>query len=186
MKDEREIFLSYPSAEVKLARRVVEVIQEQGVSVWWDEGNRSDPAYGTVSEILLHLMEPLLLGSKYLVVIATGAAFASDWVPMEVSSFLDSKRPVIVWHPSDDDFNPLPFRRDMNVEAFQKIVNLMEHEDVIAHYDLPRHEVDTVARNIALLVRFFRFVEEKDKKVNKKSVSCYWEEFVDSVRNRGK
>ena len=184
MKDEREIFISYHSSELNLARRIIKILEDEGVSVWWDEGERDNPAYATVSEILLHLMEPLLINSKYLLVIATGGAFASDWVPFEVSSFLESKNPVIVWHPSDDEFNPLPFRPNMKEDSYKEIINIFEHEDIIAHYELSRQEVDLVAKNIAFLIRFFRFVEGKGKKVNRLSLSCYWEDYMGFIRSK--
>lgn len=180
--DEHDLLISYSSPDVELARRLERGLVEAGVSVWWDQGDRTDPARGTLTEINLYLMEPLLLSVKSLVVIATGAGLASEWVPLEVSSFLDSKRPVIAWHPSDDDFDPRRFRPDMSAEAFQKIVDMVEHDDVIAHYENPRSEVDAVAANVSFLVRLFRFIEGKGERVDKASVARHWDGFVASVR----
>jgi hypothetical protein len=122
-------------------------------------------------------MEPLLVRAKYLVVIATGTALASDWVPFELASFLENKSPVIVWYPQDDGSNLLPFRHDTDVHTFQKPPKLVEHKDIFAHYDFPRGDVDLVAAEVALLVRFFSFVESKGEKVSKDSRSRHWDEF---------
>ena len=182
--EQHEVLLSYSTPDVELARRVAELLHTEQVSVWWDKGQRTDPALGTVTEILGHLMGPLLVHCKYLFVIATGAALASDWVPVEVSAFLDSKRPVLAWHPRDDDFDPRRYRPGMSQEAYKKVVRLVEHEDVIAHYDLPRSDVDRVGRNVAFFVRFFRFIEGKGAVVSNRTRSEYWDEYVTALRQQ--
>ncbi|TAK15002.1 MAG: toll/interleukin-1 receptor domain-containing protein [Acidobacteria bacterium] len=177
-----DVFISYSSPDVGLARELARVLEEQKVSVWWDRGERDDPARGTVSEILAHLMPPVFSDCRYLLVIATGAALASDWVAFELSSFLDTRSPVLAWHPSDDDFDPRPFRGDIKRDAYMKVVALVEHPAIISHYDLPRSEVVTVARNVALMVRFFRFIENQGAPVNNDTKKRFWDSFVETVR----
>lgn len=181
--DEHDVVISYSSPDVELAGRLERGLVEAGVSVWWDRGDRTDPARGTLTEINLYLMEPLFLSTRYLVVIATGAGLASEWVPYEVSAFLHT-RPVIAWHPSDDDFDPRRFRPSISVEEYEKVVAMVEHEEVIAHYENPRSEVDAVARNVAFLVRLFRFIEGRGERVDRSTVARHWEAFVAAQRGR--
>ena len=97
-----DVFVSYSSADRERVRPLVERLEQEGWSVWWDRHIESGSTWD-------HEIEQALEGARCVVVLWTPAAVVSEWVRSEATEALERAKlvPVIL----DDVRAPLAFRR---------------------------------------------------------------------------
>jgi TIR domain len=97
-----DIFISYASSDKWRIRPLVEALQEQGWSVWWDRRILPGEAWEEV-------VEKALVDTKCVIVLWSQKSIQSDWVRTEAS---DAKqRGILVPALLDEVTIPLAFRR---------------------------------------------------------------------------
>ena len=168
--DEYDAFVCYALSDLPTARKVVAILESAELTVWWDRGIRDDPRQGTVTEIILHLLPPLAIQCRYLVFLSSTHALASDWVIVELGFFIDAKKPTIMWHPKEDADALDKLEKTRPGEKYDEVVRLLRSPQIIAKLDRGRQEVDFVAKNIAQLIRLFKYIERKGQLVTEATV----------------
>ena len=175
---EYDAFISYHISDLPLAGRVVSTIERAGMSAWWDKGERNDAALGTVGGVLLHLMPPMAVQCRFLVLLSSTLALASDWVIVEASTFIGGKRPTVMWHPREDAEAIARLRATRPGPTYDKVVELLRSPHIVAKFDRPRSEVDFVAQNIVQMLRLFKFVEDKGLVVSMETVQLEFPNYL--------
>jgi len=97
-----EIFISYKSSDKARVKVLVEALERQGWSVWWDREIPPGKAFDQV-------IEEALNAAKCVIVVWSKGSIASDWVKTEASE--GARRGVLVPVLIDDVKIPLEFRR---------------------------------------------------------------------------
>jgi hypothetical protein len=97
-----EIFISYKSSDKARVKILVEALERQGWSVWWD---REIPPGKTFDQVI----EEALNAAKCVIVVWSKESVVSDWVKTEASE--GARRGVLVPVLIDDVKIPLEFRR---------------------------------------------------------------------------
>ncbi|MBI1185820.1 MAG: TIR domain-containing protein [Alphaproteobacteria bacterium] len=104
-----DIFISYAHVDSDKVREIVQHLEKEGLSVWWDIALRSGDAYGDV-------IETELTQAKCVLAVWSRNARNSTWVKAEASLANDSRKLVqVVLHR--DVKPPLPF----NIIHFEPI-----------------------------------------------------------------
>ena len=96
------VFISYASQDKARVQRLVDVLQRQGLEVWWD---KSIPPGRNFDEVI----EEALIGAKGVIVVWSNQSVLSKWVKVEATE-ADSRN-VLVPVLFDDVRIPLEFRR---------------------------------------------------------------------------
>ena len=96
------VFISYASQDKPRVQRLVEVLQQQGLNVWWD---RNIPPGKSFDEVI----EEALGAAMCVVVIWSNPSVQSKWVKVEAAE--GDRREVLVPVLFDDVRIPLEFRR---------------------------------------------------------------------------
>ena len=97
-----DIFLSYSSSEKERIIPLVQILKQQGWSVWWD---RKIPPGKKFDDVI----EEALNAAKCVVVIWSAKSVESDWIKSEAEE--GSKRGILVPILIDDVTIPFEFRR---------------------------------------------------------------------------
>src|SRR5215469_133866 len=97
-----DIFISYASLDRPRVKPLVDALQQQGWSVWWDRTILAGKTFDRV-------IEAALKDSRCVIVLWSGASIESDWVLTEAD---EGKRRAILVPAMLDDVNiPFAFRR---------------------------------------------------------------------------
>jgi hypothetical protein len=136
-----DIFLSYSSSDRSRIMPIVEALQQQGFSVWWD---RKIPPGKTFGEVI----KEELAATKCVVVLWSQSSVLSDWVETEASQA--KTRGILIPALIDDVANDIPmeFSRmqaasfigwdgDRSNAEFHTLVTAAS--DIINRGDAPRH-----------------------------------------------
>jgi hypothetical protein len=112
----------------------------------------------------------MLLECRYLVFLSSTLALFSDWVIVELSSFVDARRPVVIWHPREDGnaLNDLQSRG--SPKTYKEVIRLLKSDRIIARYDRPRNDVTFVAKNIAQNLRLFKYIDSRGIYITEETV----------------
>jgi hypothetical protein len=97
-----EIFISYKSSDKARVKVLVEALEREGWSVWWDREIPPGKAFDQV-------IEEALNAAKCVIVVWSKGSVVSDWVKTEASE--GARRGVLVPVLIDDVKIPLEFRR---------------------------------------------------------------------------
>ena len=103
-----QIFLSYSRADFALAKPVLNALEAEGFSVWWDGLLEAGTVY-------THTTEAALENAKAVVVLWSKTSINSHWVRDEAQSGRDSKRLVPL--SIDGSMPPLGFRQFQCIEV---------------------------------------------------------------------
>src|SRR6266566_2425494 len=76
---EHDVFLSYASADIDIARRIRAALEDQQYSVWWDKGRI------LAGDDFLTGIFDAILGSRYFLIILTSNSARSNFVRAELS-----------------------------------------------------------------------------------------------------
>ena len=97
-----DIFLSYATGDRPRTRLLVEALESQGWSVWWDRTIAPGRTFDSV-------IEKSLAEARCVVVLWSKASVSSDWVKTEAAEA--ARRRVLVPVLIDEVTVPLEFRR---------------------------------------------------------------------------
>lgn len=97
-----DIFLSYASQDVGRITRLVDVLEQQGWSVWWDHKIRIGKSFD-------HIIEEEIAKAKCILVLWSQESVRSDWVKSEAAE--GKKRHILAPVLIDNLAIPLEFRR---------------------------------------------------------------------------
>ena len=105
-----DIFLSYASQDRERVRPLVERLEADGFSVWWDRQIHPGPSFDVE-------IEKAIESASCVVVIWSESAIISEWVRSEVEE--GSQRDVLVPARIDDVRPPLAYRRRQTVDLIE-------------------------------------------------------------------
>ena len=97
-----DIFISYASADRPRVKPLVDALQQQGWSVWWDRTILAGKTFDRV-------IEAVLKDSRCVIVLWSKASVESDWVWTEADE--GKRRGILVPAIMDDVSIPFAFRR---------------------------------------------------------------------------
>lgn len=126
-----EIFISYASADRQRIQPIINFLQKEGWSVWWD---RKIPLGRTFDDVIEEAIER----SECMIVIWSKASVRSKWVRNEAGE--GDRRGILVPIQIEDAIIPLAFRR---IEAAQ----LADWDGISDHPEL-ENLVEAVSRHI--------------------------------------
>ena len=120
-----DVFISYSSDDLEQARMLADVLEQRGVSVWWDRKIPPGRTYDDVIEEALH-------GAKCVVVLWSAKSVTSDWVKTEAAEA--AQKDALVPARIEEVDLPLEFRRlqaadligwqgDTDAPGLQNLVN---------------------------------------------------------------
>ena len=104
-----DVFLSYASEDRVRVRPLVDLLERQGWTVWWDREIHAGPRFDQV-------IEKALDQASCVVVVWSRQSVQSDWVQTEASEGLE--RDILVPVRIDDVRLPLGFRRSRGADSF--------------------------------------------------------------------
>ena len=123
-----DIFISYASADYIRIRPLIDALQKQGWSVWWDRSILPGKSWDQV-------LETALADARCVIAVWSQSSIQSDWVRSEADEA--RRRGILVPALVDDVDVPLPFRR---IQA----ANLISWKGA-----LPNVEFDKLAKAVA-------------------------------------
>src|SRR5262247_773751 len=118
-----DIFLSYDRADLARVRPLIQALERQGWSVWWDDTILPGRRYRRV-------IEEALDAARCVIVVWSQASVVSEWVENEAAE--GSRRDILVPVQIDDGISiPLDFRR-------RQIANLMNWHGAVSHEEFAK------------------------------------------------
>lgn len=162
----RDVFLSYAREDTSKARELVSVLEDEGLSVWWDK--EIYPGRDFELEI-----DQELANAKVVVVLWSSFSILSNWVRHEAKEAKDSNKliPILL----DDSRIPLSFRA-LNTIALidwpdkQSLVELASFKSAVRKFldEKPRFQqlepkkTDEMTLSVRVASRVAEFVNEKN------------------------